>query len=306
MKLCLFCELKSARYFIASFILLLLILGFSHKAQAERIVVIDGALTEILYELNAEKHLVGRDVTSTYPAEVVKLPSVGYMRQLSAEGILSLNPSLVITTKDAKPQKVFTQLKDAGIEVVQIENRFTVEGVFHKITEMGKALDKLEQAEALISKIKKELEISKVKVAKMAGKSGKTAMFVLGMRNGNMMVAGSGTRADEMLRLAGVENPPAGFIQGYKPLTAESAILFNPGYLITMQHGLQSSGGRDKILNATAISLTKAGQQKNLVVMDNSFLNFGPRIGEEILKLAQQVYGKQVSVDSDVLTKVVQ
>lgn len=291
MKLCLFCEIKSARYFLVGFVFLFTLLGLAHKAQAqERVVVIDGSLTEIIYALESEQYLVGRDVTSTYPAQALKLPSVGYMRQLSAEGILSLNPSLVITTTDAKPQKVFMQLEEAGVKVVQIENRFTVEGVFHKIIEMGKALKKSDQAKSLIAKIKEQIADSKAKVAELVGKNSKTAIFTMGMRNGNMMVAGSNTRADEMLRLAGIKNAPADLIKGYKPLTAESAILYNPSYLITMEHGLKSSGGREKMLNSNAISLTEAGQQKKLIVMDNSFLTFGPRIGDEILKLAQLVY----------------
>ncbi|MBO1927058.1 ABC transporter substrate-binding protein [Thiomicrorhabdus sp. 6S2-11] len=292
MKLCISCEIKNARYLLSGLAFIVLILGFSHKAHAERIITIDGSLTEIAYALDSKDLIVGRDVTSIYPAEAAKLPNVGYMRQLSAEGILSLNPSLVITTTDAKPQKVFTQLKEAGVKVVQIKNNFTVGGVYHKIREMGKVLDKDVEAEAMIRKIQVQLAETQSKIKSLTGNKVKHAIFTMGMRNGNMMVAGKNTRADEMLRLAGVHNAPADLITGYKPLTAESAILYNPSFLITMQQGLQSSGGRESMLNSTAISMTEAGKQKNLIVMNNSFLNFGPRIGEEILKLANHIYDR--------------
>lgn len=293
MKLCISCEIKNARYLLSGLAFIVLILGFSHKAHAERIITIDGSLTEIAYALDSKDLIVGRDVTSIYPAEAAKLPNVGYMRQLSAEGILSLNPTLVITTTDAKPQKVFDQLEGAGIKVVRLNNSFNVAGVYQKIEQVGQLLNKQAQAHTLIEQIKNQLSQVQKQVKEMAAANPQTAIFTMGMRNGNMMVAGSDTRADEMLRLAGMKNAPADLVKGYKPLTAEAAILYNPSYLITMQHAVKSSGGREKILNATAISLTEAGRQKNLVVLDNSFLTFGPRIGEAVLQLANQVYKAQ-------------
>lgn len=54
---------------------------------------IGGSITEIVYALNEESHLVGRKSTSYYPKAALKVPDVGYMRQLSAEGVLSVSPS---------------------------------------------------------------------------------------------------------------------------------------------------------------------------------------------------------------------
>ena len=38
------------------------------------------------------------DTTSLYPAAAQKTPKVGYLRQLSAEGVLSLKPDAIIAT----------------------------------------------------------------------------------------------------------------------------------------------------------------------------------------------------------------
>ena len=63
-------------------------------ADTGRIVSIGGAVTEILYALGADKKIVGVDSTSLYPPRAMKdKPNVGYMRQLSAEGVLGLRPS---------------------------------------------------------------------------------------------------------------------------------------------------------------------------------------------------------------------
>lgn len=64
---------------------------------AERIVVAGGSLTELIYAMGAGKRVVGVDETTSYPPETAKLPHIGYWKQLSSEGILSLRPDSVIT-----------------------------------------------------------------------------------------------------------------------------------------------------------------------------------------------------------------
>src|SRR5215207_8192946 len=69
-----------------------------------RIVSIGGAITEILYALGFDDRLAGVDSTSLYPAAALRdKPNVGYMRQLSAEGVLGLNPSLVLAAQGSGP-----------------------------------------------------------------------------------------------------------------------------------------------------------------------------------------------------------
>jgi ABC-type hemin transport system, periplasmic component len=66
--------------------------------DVSRIVTIGGSVTEIVYALGFGPNVVGTDITSTYPRQVFRLPRLGALRQSSAESILSLDPSLVITT----------------------------------------------------------------------------------------------------------------------------------------------------------------------------------------------------------------
>ena len=57
--------------------------------DASRIVSIGGAVTEILYALGLDKNIVAIDTTSLYPPQALQeKPNVGYMRQLSPEGVL--------------------------------------------------------------------------------------------------------------------------------------------------------------------------------------------------------------------------
>ncbi len=84
--------------------------AFSATA-AERIVVAGGSLTELIYAMGAGDRVVGVDETTSYPPETAKLPHIGYWKQLSSEGILSLRPDSVITWQDAGPQIVLDQLR---------------------------------------------------------------------------------------------------------------------------------------------------------------------------------------------------
>jgi hypothetical protein len=65
-------------------------------ARPARIVTIGGPVTEAVFALGAGGRVIAVDVTSTYPAAVAALPKVGYQRALSAEGLLALDPELVV------------------------------------------------------------------------------------------------------------------------------------------------------------------------------------------------------------------
>ena len=66
-------------------LILLAALPLFASAAAERVISLGGDVTEIVYALNAGQQLVAKDSTST-PAAAHKLPDVGYLRQLNAEG----------------------------------------------------------------------------------------------------------------------------------------------------------------------------------------------------------------------------
>jgi iron complex transport system substrate-binding protein len=97
-----------------------------------RVISADGSVTEIIYALGAQDRLIGVDTTSQYPPETRQLANVGYKRQLSAEGVLSLNPTLVLITKDAGPPEVLEQLHAAGTPLRMIPSEPTVAGLEEK------------------------------------------------------------------------------------------------------------------------------------------------------------------------------
>src|SRR5262249_26212068 len=106
-----------------------------HPARdASRIVSIGGAVTEILYALGLEQRIVAVDSTSHYPTQALREKrSVGYFRQLSPEGVLGLNPSLILAIEGAGPKQAMTVIEASGVGFVSVPDRFTGEGIIEKI-----------------------------------------------------------------------------------------------------------------------------------------------------------------------------
>jgi len=126
------------RLFSATLALVVLSFGVASAAPAQRVVSLGGDVTEIAYALGEQGRLVGVDQTSIYPDAVHALPQVGYLRNLSAEGIISLKPDLILAAKAAGPAAVLQQLNDAKIAIVSLPGDDSFAGVLAKIDVVGR------------------------------------------------------------------------------------------------------------------------------------------------------------------------
>lgn len=281
---------NQAWWFVVGFISLVLLMGLGHKAQAaERIVTIDGSVTEIVFALGLGDKVVGRDVTSTYPAVVNDLPDVGYMRQLTVEGVLSLSPDLIIATRDAKPSKTLDRLQASGVRVEIIDNTPSLAGVLYKVEQIAALLGVPEKGAQLGQTIQREFDDALGYIAQQSTSTRKPeAIFVLAVRNGNLSVAGKGSRANELLKMIGVSNPVEQQIYNYQPLSAEAAININPAIIFMLEQGVSMSGGQQAVLNNPVLKHTRAFDQQRLIIMPNDALSFGPRLGQMMRHVFQQ------------------
>src|SRR3954465_5405796 len=114
--------MKAILIFAATAIILASCGRFGNKNKEggkDRIVCVSKQMTEFLFALNQGDKIVGIDLTSTYPPDTKKLTTVGYHRHLSAEGIISLDPTVVIHQGDVAPATVMPQLEKVGIPIKQ-------------------------------------------------------------------------------------------------------------------------------------------------------------------------------------------
>lgn len=161
--------------------------------SVERIVSLDGITTEILFALGVGEKVVGRDDSSYYPPEAQRLPSVGYQFRLSAEGILSLKPTLVIGREDVRPKEVVEQLERAGVAVVLVPTEPSVEGAKAKIRTVAQAVGRVEQGEALVRALERDLLLLRAFQAQHAAKGKLRALFLYLRGPGTTFVCGEGS-----------------------------------------------------------------------------------------------------------------
>jgi iron complex transport system substrate-binding protein len=253
---------------------LMLVARRVEAAPARRIVSIGGAVTEILYRLGQDAGIVGVDSTSLYPADALRTKAnVGYMRALGAEGVLSLNPSLVLAAEGAGPPDALRLIEQAGVPIVRVPDQPSAAGIVERVKVIAQTLDVPERGAALIQEI--EHGFAQLAEAKAHITRPTRALFVLSLQNGRPLVGGQGTTADAVLALAGAANA-ASSLSGWKPMSDEGLIAAAPEAIVMMDHG--PGGAAQDPFAFPAFAATPAAEKRRLVVMDSLYLlGFGPR-----------------------------
>ena len=255
-------------------------------SKLPRIVSVSGATTEIVYALGAESQLVGTDTTSLYPPAALTTPKVGYMRALSAEGLLSLKPDAVIGTTESGPTVVMDQVRSAGVKVELVEADHTWGEVQRKVAAVGRATARVSQATALQSKLDAQWAAVLANVATQKGRKPR-AVFILS-HTATPQVAGGKTAANAIMKFAGIDNAMSsskGF-DGYRPMTAEALVAAAPDLIVTTTQGIEAAGGVDKFWARAGLNLTPAYARKSLVALDALYLiGFGPRLPQAVTEL---------------------
>jgi iron complex transport system substrate-binding protein len=257
--------------------------------DTSRVASIGGSATEILYALGLEDRIVAVDITSVYPPEAQQKPSVGYIRSLSAEGVLSVTPSLVIAEADAGPPETVDLLKSASVPLVLLPDDKSIDGVLAKIRLVGEVMDAVPEAEALAEAVAADFAALE---AKLAGVEPVRTLFLFSLTDGRILAAGRETSADAMLAMAGAENVFPDF-SGYKPVNAEAVLAAAPDAIVTLSGSSGSGPGAAiaDILADPALSRTPAAAAGRFITMNASYLlGFGPRTAHAARDLARELH----------------
>lgn len=255
----------------------------SAKSGLPKIVAVGGAITECVYALGAQAQLVGTDTTSVYPSAAQNTPKVGYMRQLSAEGLLSLKPDALIASGEAGPPAVIAQIRAAGVRVDLLEADHSWAEVQRKLLAVGEATQQKPRAQALLAQLDSQWVKAQTQVSSARGK--KPRVIFLLAHSGTAQVAGTQTAANAMLGFAGATNVMQSF-SGYRPMTAEAMAMAAPDVILTTTQGLDAMGGEARFWERPELALTPAYRRRALVHMDAlELLGFGPRMPATVLSL---------------------
>ena len=256
--------------------------------DSSRVTIAGGSLTEIIYLLRQEDKLVAVDITSNFPEEAKQLPSIGYVRALSAEGVLSLSPSLILGEDDTGPPAVMEQLSRVGIQIEIIPEENTADGIIKKVKCVAEILgvndnikdETLSNLNADANELKLLTETNKKEPPKV--------MFILSMESGSPTVGGRDTSADGLIKMTGALNVMDSF-EGWKPVSTEAIIQAKPDFILISERGLNSFGSIEKLGQHPSLVFTPAAKNNNIIAMDGmAMLGFGPRTISSAKDIAQK------------------
>ena len=261
----------------------------------QRIISLNGTLTEILYTAGLQDQIVAVDRTSTYPEAAQQLTNLGHLSQISSEGLLALEPTLILVDAEHKNNEVLAQMEQAGIQVAYIEVPQTLDGsleVMDQISSLtGKTLDQ--------TALKTVIDENKTKLQQLIGSSEQKpkVLFIYARGSQMLMIGGKNTFAESMIQIAGGE-PVVQDLEGFKPLTPEGLVAYQPDVLLLFDKGLASLGdaessksGIDGLLEVPGVAQTPAGKNKAIYTFEGLYLSgFGPRASAAAVELAEQLH----------------
>lgn len=256
---------------------------------AARVVSLGGSVTEIIFALDQQHRLIARDTTSTFPPAAADLPDVGYIRDLSPEGVLSAQPDLIISEAGAGPPEVLNILKSASVPFVEVQQTHTADGIRAKINAVGAALGVRDKARDLSDRVSAELQSTSQDIAAADGPP-QRVLFILSTQGGRIMASGTDTSADAIIAMAGGQNAISTF-EGYKSVTAEAIATAAPDVILMMDRAGDHASSNGELFDMPALRTTPAAQKETVVRMNGLLLlGFGPRTAEAVRMLHSALY----------------
>ncbi len=271
----------------------------NHEAHAseqpQRWVSAGGALSEWVVALGGESKLVGVDTTSQHPESLKALPSIGYQRQLSAEGILSLRPQVLVGTEEMGPPPVLAQVRSAGVQVDLFSAQPDLPTLKGNLEHLGTLLGNEAKADQLFAGYEQALAQQKAWVIQaQARQKAPGVLLLLGHAGGKPLIAGKDTAADWMLQQAGGHNLATH--SGYKPFSVESLAGLSPEVLVFADRALTGDAARVALFKENPIlAATPAAKANRVFELDPTLLvgGLGPRIPQSLVALSAGFYPSQ-------------
>ncbi|NIF19797.1 ABC transporter substrate-binding protein [Pantoea sp. Cy-639] len=280
----------------AALVALCAVLALSTQALAaelpQRWVSAGGALSEWVSALGGEQRLVGVDTTSQHPASLKALPSIGYQRQLSAEGILSLRPDVLVGTDEMGPPPVLAQIRNAGVRVELFSSKAELGAVDDTLHHLGQLLGRESKAAELAADYRQQLQQLQGQIKQaQTGQEAPGVLLLVGHAGAKPMIAGQGTAGDWVLRQAGGRN--LADHQGYKDFSVEALAALNPDVVVFSDRALSGEQALQALLKQNpALAVSRAARERRLVSFDPTLLvgGLGPRLPSALHALAASFY----------------
>ncbi|MGI9585350.1 MAG: heme/hemin ABC transporter substrate-binding protein [Acidimicrobiia bacterium] len=259
-------------------------------ADTSRIVSLNGDLTETIFALGAGEQVVGIDLTTTFPEAATSLPDVGLGRNLQAEAVIALSPTLVLGDTQVGPDSAIEQIRAAGIPVVILQSEVTLDGVARKISAVGEILGLEQAAIDLASEVDLAIDEGLALAATATSTPRVAYVYVRGPET--VLLFGNGMPTHFLIEAAHAIDA-AGEVEVVfaEDLNAETLVTASPDVIVTPTAGFDIIGGLDAFRALPGIADTPAGRSGRIVTIDEALLlGMGPRVGQALADLVRELH----------------
>ncbi len=263
----------------------------ARDAQERRIVSVSKQINEFIYAIGAEHDLVAVDLTSIYPPQIRKLPTVGYHRALSAEGIISMKPTVFLTDGNVGPDAVLDQLRKVGIPITVMNPGKTVDSAQALLTHLGEFFHREQAADSVLAEWKAGMQQLWADTATWHEQKHPRVLIIhFGQIINNYLAVKSGSTADQLLRWAGGVNA-VDSVGGMMRLTPELIARSAPDVIIATDVGFDRFGSAEKFATLPGVSLTPAGRNKRIYrINEQKIMYYGPRTPAAVRELHAMLF----------------
>ena len=264
--------------------LLVAIFSFIFGEKTDRIISIGGCVTETVFVLNQGEKVIAVDISSTIPNKVKKLPQVGYIRNISSEGVLSMMPDYILTTSDLGPPKVVDQLRKSGVKIKIFDSPHSLDEIIDLVDNISVILDVQEKGKVTIDKMKKESKLINKKIDNYAFNP--KIVFFMNPSIGSYTAAGNTTRANYLIQFLGGKNIFSDQFSKYKKVTKEEILKFNPDIILISSYSSDDQKSSSVFIDSDDFKSVSAVLNNRVVDIDmGKLLSFGPSFTSNVLEL---------------------
>ncbi|MFJ5778731.1 hemin ABC transporter substrate-binding protein [Streptomyces sp. NPDC093094] len=260
---------------------------------ADRIVPLSGGLSEIVFGLGLGGRVVARDVSATFD-QARALPLVTRAHDVSAEGVLSLRPDLVLAEETTGPAEAVRQIRDAGVPVLVVAPARGLDDVGPRIRAVADALGVPGAGDRLTARSQRRIAAAREDVPDERHPAPRVAFLYLRGSASVYLLGGRDSGATSLIEAAGAVDAgaAAGLEKDFTPLTSEALAQAAPDAILVMSKGLASVGGVEGLVRIPGVAQTPAGADRRVVsVEDGVLLSYGPRTDQVLRSVVAQLYG---------------
>ncbi|MFC8719445.1 hemin ABC transporter substrate-binding protein [Kitasatospora sp. NPDC057198] len=260
--------------------------------SAERIVPLNGSLAELVFSLGLGDRAVARDVSTTFE-QAAKLPVITQAHEVSAEGVLSLHPTVVLADRSTGPAEAVEQIRAAGVPLIVLDDAKQLADIGPRIDAVAAALGVPDAGAQLKERTQRRIDEVRAQLPAAAAARPKVAFLYLRGSASVFLLGGPDSGAPSLIEAAGGEDAgTAAHLTGdFSPLTSEALVKAAPDAILVMSKGLESVGGVDGMLELPGVAQTPAGLDRRIIPIDDGrLLSYGPRTPQVLREIADQLH----------------